>query len=126
MITRKTRVGIISQWPHIKNAEYELIEKLRRTDGYEFRVIDYLGNDVETNERLDCTLLDFAIALHYDTPKYIDCPTYLAIINPIEFLTMRKDYAAQPATNYLSHDHYAIAKSATVVRFHLNNLLGCD
>jgi hypothetical protein len=111
---RNTRIGLISQWPSIKNAEYELIEKMKRTDGYDFRVVDYLGYDVETGEQLDSKSLDFAI----------DCPTYLAIINPVEYLLMRPDYAYGPAVNYLSHDFYAMAESATLVRHHLNNLIG--
>lgn len=119
-------IGLISQWPEIKNAEFELLEKLRRTRGFNFKLIDYLGYDVETQERLDHNSLEFAIAFHFDTPSYVDCFTYCAVINPIEYMLLRRDYGMWPAVNYLSHDAYAIAATATVLRYHLNNMLGRD
>ena len=93
---KKLRVGLISQWPTIKNAEYELLEKMRRTDGYEFRLIDYLGYDLETEQKLGTHDLDFAIALHHDTPKYVNCFTYCAIINPIEYIFLSQTMQLAP------------------------------
>ena len=70
---KNPRIVLISQWPKVKNAEYELIEKIRQT-GFKIAVVDYFGFDVETDKCInDATFADeydFAISFHYDTPKW--------------------------------------------------------
>ena len=69
------RVLVIAQWPNIKNAEYELAERIRRT-GYKVIVVDYLGLDVQAGKSINGPHLadeyDFALSFHYETPKFLN------------------------------------------------------
>ena len=80
---------MIAQWPSIKNAEYELIERVRHT-GFKVTVVDYLGFDVQSGRCInDATLpdeYDFAVSLHYETPKFLNIPTFHWVANPLEFI----------------------------------------
>ena len=79
---KKPKVIIVSQWPEVKNAEYQLIESIKLAD-VEITVVDFLGNDLASGENLNNdklrTSYDFAIALHYTTPCLLNLPTYLWI-----------------------------------------------
>ena len=74
------RLLLISQWPKVRNAEFELIEKIRKT-GFDIAVVYFIGRDVATGNNLkDATLrdrYDFALSFHNDKPKCIDLPTFL-------------------------------------------------
>ncbi len=103
------RVIFISQWPKIKNAEYELIERTRQT-GFKIAVTDLLGFEVETGECLNTANLgadyDFAISLHYETPKFLNLPTFLWVANPLEFMHAQSTYRTHIFHNIRSYDDY--------------------
>lgn len=109
---RKIKIILISQWPNVKNGEYELIEKIKKCNSsrYEFVVIDPLGYEVRSKKILNLFNLnneyDFAISFHYETPKLLNLPTYLFIANPLEFMHSRGDYFSTIIPNIISYDGY--------------------
>jgi len=107
--TDAPRVIFISQWPKIKNAEYELIERTRRT-GFKIAVTDLLGFEVESGECLNTANLsadyDFAVSLHYETPKFLNLPTFLWVANPLEFMHAQSTYRTHIFHNIRSYDDY--------------------
>ena len=59
------RILLISQWPDVKNGEYELIEKIRRTS-YDITVVDRHGFTVA--DKLNYRSVD-----DHDYLKYTIC-----------------------------------------------------
>ncbi|OIR10718.1 hypothetical protein GALL_74880 [mine drainage metagenome] len=125
-INSSLRILLISQWPNVKNGEYELIEKIKQT-GYKIAVVDYFGFDVTTGECLNRASLidnyDFAISFHYDTPKFIDIPTYLWVANPLEFMHLRGDYRNVLMHHLRSYDDYLYNGSDTL-KAHIKRVVG--
>ena len=103
------KVLLISQWPNVKNGEYELIEKIKQT-GFTVKVVDYFGFDVESGQCLNTASLpldyDFAISFHYDTPKLLNLPTFLWVANPLEFMHLRGDYRSVLLHHLRAYDEY--------------------
>ena len=126
--TATPHILIISQWPDVKNGEYELIEKIKQID-YKITVVDYLGFNVETGECINQAGLyhefDFAIALHYDTPKFIDIPTFLWLANPLEFMHLRHDYKSTLVHNLRAYDDY-LYNGSDKLKTHISHLVGSD
>ena len=122
------RILLISQWPNVKNGEYELIEKIKQT-GYKIVVVDYLGFDVDSGRCLNKENLrvefDFAISFHYDTPKFINLPTYLWVANPLEFMHLRGDYKTVIFPHLRSYDDYLYNGSDTL-KGHIRNVIGSE
>jgi len=120
------RILLISQWPNVKNGEYELIEKIKQT-GYKVTVVDYLGFDVDTgiclNHANTIDNYDFAISFHYDTPKFINIPTFLWVANPLEFMHLRGDYRDVLINHLRSYDEYLYNGSYTL-KSHIKSVVG--
>lgn len=120
------RILLISQWPNIKNGEYELIEKIKQT-GYKITVVDYFGFNVDTGECINRAELnddyDYAISFHYDTPKFINIPTYLWVANPLEFMHLRFDYRSVLIHHLRSYDDYLYNGSDTL-KSHIKKVVG--
>ncbi|ROL80496.1 hypothetical protein BLX41_07105 [Pseudomonas protegens] len=120
------RILLISQWPNVKNGEYELIEKIKQT-GYTISVVDYFGFNVDTDECLNrATLIqdfDFAISFHYDTPKFLNIPTFLWVANPLEFMHLRGDYSTVLLHHLRAYDGYLYNGSDTL-KSHIRNVVG--
>ena len=120
------RVLLISQWPNVKNGEYELIEKIKQT-GYRIAVVDYFGFDVATGVCLNQATLseeyDFAISFHYDTPKFLNIPTYLWVANPLEFMHLRGDYRHVLLHHLRSYDDY-LYNGSQLLKEHIRNVVG--
>lgn len=125
-VNTKPRILLISQWPNVKNGEYELIEKIKQT-GYKIKVVDYFGFDVEAGKCLNNASLiddyDFAISFHYDTPKFINIPTYLWVANPLEFMHLRGDYRNVLLHHLRSYDDYLYNGSDTL-KAHIKKVVG--
>lgn len=120
------RILLVSQWPNVKNGEYELIEKIKQT-GYQITVVDYLGFQVGSGECLNVaglnTKYDFAISLHYDTPKFLNVPTYLWVANPLEFMHLRGDYRNVLMHHLRSYDGY-LFNGASMLKAHIRQIVG--
>lgn len=125
---QSSRVLLISQWPNVKNGEYELIEKIKQT-GYRVAVVDYFGFDVESGECLNRATLplefDFAISFHYDTPKFLNIPTFLWVANPLEFMHLRGDYRSVLLHHLRAYDDYLYNGSDTLSA-HIRNVVGSE
>lgn len=122
------RLILISQWPNIKNAEYELIERIRQT-GFKITVVDYLGFDVATGRCInDATLseeYDFAISFHYDTPKFLNLRTFLWVANPLEFMHLRGDYRSVLIYHLRSYDDY-LYNGSGLLKEHIKLVVGSE
>jgi hypothetical protein len=126
--SEEPRILLISQWPGVKNAEYELIEKIRQT-GFKITVVDYFGFDVETGDCLNTAVLtdhfDFAISFHYDTPKLLNLTTYLWVANPLAFMYLRGDYRSHIIHNLRAYDDY-LYNGADKIKAHIQQVVGDD
>lgn len=127
-VAEAPRVLMIAQWPTIKNAEYELIERVKRT-GYKIGVVDYLGFDVHSgkcinDERL-CDEYDFAVSLHYETPKFLNIPTYHWIANPIEFTHGQGNYRTHLIHHLRSYDDY-LYNGSEYLKEHVRAIVGAE
>lgn len=122
------RIILISQWPNVKNGEYELIEKIKQT-GYTIKVVDYFGFDVESGLCLNTATLrhdyDFAISLHYDTPKLLNLPTFLWVANPLEFMHLRGDYRSVLLHHLRAYDEY-LYNGSNLLKINIKNVVGSD
>lgn len=122
------RLLLISQWPKVRNAEFELIEKIRKT-GYEITVVDFLGRDVDTGSNLNNVDLrercDFALSFHYDTPKFIDIPTFLWVANPLGYMHLREDYRASIFHHLRAYDDY-LYNGAPLLKEHIRQVVGSE
>ena len=120
------RIVLISQWPNILNAEYELIAKIRHT-GFKIAVVDYLGFDVETGKCINDAKLseeyDFAVSFHYDTPKFLNIPTYLWVANPLEFMHLRGDYRSVLIHHLRAYDDY-LYNGSGFLKSHIKQVVG--
>jgi len=128
MPSNTPRVLVISQWPKIKNAEYELIEKMRKT-GYPITVVDFLGFDVATGKCINDVHLpdnyDFAISFHYDTPKFLNLRTFLWVANPLEFMHFQSNYRVNLIQHLRAYDDYLFNGSA-LLKGHIRQVLGSE
>ncbi len=122
------RILLISQWPKVKNGEYELIEKIKQT-GFKIAVVDYFGFDVDTGECLNRATLaqdfDFAVSFHYDTPKFLNLPTFLWVANPLEFMHLRGDYRTVLLHHLRAYDDYLFNGSDTL-KSQIQNVVGSE
>ena len=128
MTMANPRVLVISQWPKIKNAEYELIEKMRKT-GYTITVVDFLGFSVATGECINDVHLpdryDFAVSFHYDTPKFLNLRTYLWVANPLEFMHFQSNYRLNLIQHLRAYDGY-LFNGSKLLKEHIRQVLGSE
>lgn len=126
MLNSKERILVISQWPKIKNAEYQLIEAMKEVS-LVVTVVDPFGVDISTGEDLNSgNLYDqfkFAIALHFDTPKLLNIKTYYWVANPLEYLYLKPEYGHVTIDNIRSFDDY-LFNGSTILKQQVKNLLG--
>lgn len=120
------RVLLVAQWPSIKNAEYELAERIRRT-GFKIQVVDFLGFDVHTGRCINGAHLrdefDFALAFHYETPKFLNLPTFLWVANPLEFLQAQGNYRTHLIHHLRSYDDY-LYNGSDFLKEHIQLVVG--
>jgi hypothetical protein len=97
-LEQKHAFAIVHTWPEIKNAEYEIIQRvIKAADniGATVYVVDDNGYHLHSNRRLvekseriqqgDC---DFLISLHFESPRLLDIFSYAALWNPLNFYSM--------------------------------------
>lgn len=128
MTSAAPRVLMIAQWPTIKNAEYELIERVKRT-GFKLVVVDFLGFDIQTgkcvNDHRLCDEYDFAVSLHYETPKFLNIPTFHWIANPIEFTHGQGNYRTHLIHHLRSYDDY-LYNGSEYLKGHVKSIVGAE
>ncbi len=127
-IRKKHRILIISQWPEVQNAEFELIEKIKKTD-CEITVVDYFGIDVCNGNNLNNEKLfrqfDFAIALHFTTPKLLNIPTYLWVANPLEYMYLHSNYRTVIFNKIRAYDDF-LYNGSDILKNHIKHVIGSD
>ncbi len=96
---KRPRVGVVLTWPEIKNAEYEVIQRIIQSGqniGVDVIIIDNDGYPLWTKSgivernasRVEADDVDFIISLHFESPRLYDVFSYSALWNPLEFFFM--------------------------------------
>lgn len=125
----KKYFGVVSNWPKLKNAEYEVIERLKISSkkiGYVCCVIDTQGTFLNSSD-IEIKDLNFIISLHYDAPKSFQCNTFIALWNPMDFYY--KFGLERTINNLLSYDGYLLGSDHDFNNIHndvMNSYLRLD
>ncbi|OGT08833.1 MAG: hypothetical protein A2X78_02985 [Gammaproteobacteria bacterium GWE2_37_16] len=116
--------AVISPWPKLKNAEYEVIERLKIAAlnlGHQCIVVDNDGYTVdEKHVQISAKDVSFCIALHYISHKLFGIYTYAAMWNPPVYIA--KWGYEHMITNILSCDDFLVYQSSAML-YYLDNLL---
>jgi len=94
-VKKRPHIAVFHTWPEIKNAEYEIVARLidaSRLVGIDMSIVDNHGYVLWSTKptggaqhRIGYGECDFAISLHFESPKTIDVHSYAAIWNPLDF-----------------------------------------
>lgn len=88
--------AVILTWPDVKNAEYEVVQRLciaASNIGARATVVDNDGYPIwstfknvdKSDPRIDRSEYDFVISLHFESPRLFDLYSYAALWNPSDF-----------------------------------------
>ena len=111
--------AIIHTWPELKNAEYEVLQRMLAAAANINRSVIVVDNDglviwaspalnVAPGDQLDKRMVEFAISLHFESPRMVDVYSYYALWQPLSFYF---DFGYEKSVDkFLSH----------------NDLLSCD
>ena len=130
MKTKTRAFAILHTWPDIKNAEYEVVQRIVSAGlniGAEVFVIDNDGYPLWASDRVisrasprltaaDC---DYMISLHFESPKLIDIPSYTALWNPPKFYDV---FGYQQSVEKLASHDDVLSCGSTVADTHALNL----
>jgi hypothetical protein len=89
----KGRFAVVLTWPEMKNAEYEVVQRISLTAqslGLECIVTDNSGYPIDSDsplygQQISSDNVDFCISLHFESARVYDCFTYGALWNPTDF-----------------------------------------
>jgi hypothetical protein len=115
--------AVVSCWPNLKNAEYEVVERLKsaaHSIGWTCLVINNAGYAIDGSGFVDGRV-EFCISLHYSTAKAWNTFTYYTIWNPIKYY--HEFGYADARNNILSCDDY-LSYNSEPLRSQLQHLLG--
>jgi hypothetical protein len=126
----KATFAIILTWPELKNAEYEVIQRIAKAATrvtINIIIVDNHGymlwsnfTATDCNTRLDFDTCDFVISLHFESPKFFDAYHYIALWNPPEFyFQFGYDNSVE---KLISHDDLISCRSV-IANSHALNLL---
>ena len=121
------KFAIVKLWPKLKAAEDENVARLKVTAkslGLECIEITPDGRLVEEpHTRLTNADVDFAIHLHFETPKAYDIFSFVALWNPVQF---DFDWGYRRFSRHLlTHDDF-ISCSATATDDHIRRMIASD
>ncbi|KAI3598613.1 hypothetical protein D8I24_5559 [Cupriavidus necator H850] len=107
------RFAVVKLWPAIKTAEDECIARLKIAAaalGLECIEIHADGRLIEAPETVVGKKdVDFVLHLHYDTPKFYDVFSFVALWNPLQFY---HEWGYQRTSrNLLTHDDFISCSS---------------
>lgn len=128
---RTARIAVALTWPQLKNAEYEVVMRLCRaaqnigstiivTDNDGYPLWTSSGEEIDASARVSGSDTDFAISLHFESPKLADLYTYYAVWQPVDFY--RTFGYEQSMLKILSYDD-ALSCAAESCDAHIQNLL---
>lgn len=119
----KKKFAVVKLWPNLQTAENEVIARLKNTAqmlGLDCIEISPNGSCVKTGKQITSEDADFAIHLHFDTPKNYDIFSFVALWNPLQFYF---DFGyTRCCKNLISHDDFLSCLS-TGADDHLKRLL---
>jgi hypothetical protein len=129
-----TTIAVPLTWPNLKNAEYEVIMRLCHAaenigvrvivtdnDGYPLWASD--ESPVQKNRRVTSRDADFAISLHFESPRLFDLYSYYAIWQPLSFYS---NFGYRASTAKLSTHCDALSCESELADAHIRNLMGID
>lgn len=118
------KFAVVKLWPEIKTAEDECIARLKSSAkklGLECVEIHPDGRFIDSpNEHVSKKNIDFAFHLHYDTPKFYDAFSFVALWNPTQFY--HEWGYSRTSRNLLSHDDF-ISCGSQAANDHVNRLI---
>lgn len=124
--SHKRKFAIVRLWPNIQTAETENIERFKITAkklGLECIEITEHGKCVKTGRRITAEDVDFAIHLHFSTPKLYDIFSFVALWNPLRFYY---DWGYQKYSRYLvTHDDF-LSCNSKMADDHVNRMILTD
>lgn len=123
--------AIVHTWPDLKNAEYEVLQRIiNAADNIDagIAVISNAGSVLWANSRLDVKIgdilpkgsVDFVISLHFESPRLIDEYTYYALWQPLEFYF---DFGYQKSIDKAMSHNDVISCDSDIADNHALNLL---
>lgn len=124
-------VGIIHTWPDLKNAEYEVLQRIllaAKNCGILVVVIDdnstVLWSAPELNlvqgKPLHRGVVDYVISLHYQSARLVDEYSYITLWNPIEFYHI---FGYQKSIDNLSSHNDLISCASDIADAHGVNIM---
>jgi hypothetical protein len=117
------KFGVITPWPGVKNAEYEVIKRLEivaKKLGHQCISLSNDGCILDKNhKRTDEYVVvdeqvDFVLSMHFETPKLIDVTMYQAMWNPPDFSIDHVDYK-RFSDHHLMYDDLLVYDSEGIV-----------
>ncbi len=103
----KRKFAVVKLWPSQKTAENEVIERLKvaaQILNIDCIEISPNGYCIKTNKQITSDDVDFAIHLHFDTPKNYDIFSFTTLWNPLHFFF---DFGyTRCCKNLTSHDDF--------------------
>lgn len=118
------RFAVVKLWPEIKTAEDECIARLKiAAAGIGIECIEIYSDGRLLEDPLKFITksdVDFALHLHYDTPKLYDVFSFVALWNPIQFY---HEWGYQRCSrNLLTHDDF-VSCSSPAANDHVGRVL---
>jgi len=109
----KGRFAVVKLWPEIKTAEDECIARLKiaaAAIGAECFEVNANGTRLDDPaEHIGPASVDFVLHLHYDTPKFYDAFSLVALWNPLHFY---HEWGYQRTSrNLITHDDFVSCSS---------------
>lgn len=122
--------GVVRLWPGVKNAEVEVIARLKRAAqilGLSCVEISPEGERVDSpGVKVTQEELDFVIHLHFETPKTYDIFSFVALWNPLRYYyEYREGEYRRFSQNLLSHDDFLSCDSPGADD-HVRRMIGND
>ncbi|PZU10314.1 MAG: hypothetical protein DI605_06985 [Sphingomonas sp.] len=122
--------AIIHTWPDLRNAEYEVVQRLigaAANIGRSVAVIDNNGVVVwsspgmglRAGQVLPRDSVRFSIALHFESPRVLDIYSYYTIWQPIDFYY---DFGYQPSIDKFSTHNDLISCDSDIADAHALNI----
>jgi len=103
----KKKFAVVRMWPGLQTAEREVIARLKisaKLLGLDCIEIDSSGYCIKTGKAITSNEVDFAIHLHFETPKNYDIFSFVALWNPLQFYF---DFGYEiHSKNLISHDDF--------------------
>jgi hypothetical protein len=116
--------AVVKLWPEIKTAEDECISRLKITAsilGLKCLEIHPDGRFFDEPDKIASkNNVDFVLHLHYDTPKFYDAFSFVALWNPTQFY--HEWGYARTSRNLLTHDDF-LSCSSSAADDHVSRLV---